>query len=650
MMGTDARFTRPSPKDDATLFAVLIEALYGTPSAVILGMMIINGIILSAYFLSGDPVILWMAGVIAAINIYRAAGHWGYHRHGRGNPDRAVQRRFEVLHFTGAWATALTIGCFGAYTAYKHPFEAASILGIAQTMAYLAGITGRNASRPYITQVQMTLVSAPFILGLWATGSLAYQLIGIAVAFALLTTVSSVQTLYEVFLSRVFTMRKMEYLANHDALTGLSNRYALANEMAEWQAAGRPYLLVSIDLDNFKDVNDLFGHQIGDQLLKEAAIRISRHFTESSMVARIGGDEFLIMLPGSDVPRAIAIATDVINDLTLPFMINNVRLRAGASIGVASSVGASVETTMKNVDLALYQAKGNGKNQVCVYSPDLGTKYDDRIGLEQDLRRAIENGELSLAYQPIVDPRSYRVTHVEALLRWKHPTRGNIPPGAFVPIAEASGLISMIGTWVMQTACQSAMSWPRGIGVSVNLSAKQFRRDHDLVAIVKSCLQISGLEPERLTLEITESILIDDQGHVIDVLEKLRALGVKTALDDFGTGYSSLSYLSQLPLDKIKLDRSFAISIATSQRSAKLMKGVVEIAKALSLEVIVEGIETREQLRELEAYGIDGIQGYIFARPVDAVSLLPYLAYKVKIDTPPTNISEAASKRRALGS
>jgi diguanylate cyclase (GGDEF)-like protein len=649
MIEIDARFASASPKDDDALHALLIQSLYGTPSAIILGMMIINAIVLSAYFLSGDTAILWMACAIGIINIYRAVAHWAYYARFRSVVDRAVQRRFEFLAFSGAWLTALTIGCFGGYTAYHYAFQATSILGVAQTMGYLAGISGRNTSRPYITQVQMVLVSVPFMMGLATTGSLAYQLIGIAVAFTLLATLSSVQSIYEVFLSRVQTMRKLEFLATHDSLTGLSNRYSLANAIHEWQKAGRPFFIVSIDLDNFKDVNDLFGHQMGDALLKEAAQRISHHFTPASVVARIGGDEFLILMHGADVSQALVVTTDIVNDLSLPFVIDNIRLRAGASAGVAAGAGVSVETALRNVDLALYQAKSSGKNQVCLYTQDIGSTYDERICLERDLRRAVELGELSLAYQPIVNPQTRRVFLVEALLRWKHPERGNISPITFIPIAEASGLISLIGTWVLQTACETAMTWPKDIGVSVNLSAKQFRRDHDLVSIVRACLRISGLEPQRLTLEITESTLIDDHAHVIEVLEKIRTLGVKIALDDFGTGYSSLSYLSKLPLDKIKIDRSFANAITTSQRSANLMRGIVGIARALSLDVIVEGIETGEQLDELEAYGIDGIQGYIFARPVDPISLLPYLAYKVKIDNEPAEINHAHNQRKAVG-
>lgn len=346
---------------------------------------------------------------------------------------------------------------------------------------------------------------------------------------------------------------------------------------------------------------------------------------------------------------AMALATDVVNDLTLPFLVRNVRLRAGASIGIATGAGLAPEMALKHADLALYQAKESGKNQVCVYSAELGAKYDERILLEQDLRRAIENGELSLAYQPIMNPRTRRVTLVEALMRWKHPERGFISPGVFIPIAEASGLITLMGTWAMQTACHAAASWPVDVGVSVNLSAKQFRRDLDLVSIARSCLQSSGIAPNRLTLEITESILIDDSGLVIETLERLRAIGVRTALDDFGTGYSSLSYLEILPLDKVKIDRSFATSIDTSQRSGSMMRGITGIARDLDLEVIVEGIETEEQLAALGAYGIDGVQGYVFARPMDVISLLPLLVLKMKPNGMLANINQARRKRTSAG-
>jgi diguanylate cyclase (GGDEF)-like protein len=639
----------PSIREDDSFYASMIEALYGTPSAIIFGMMIINGIVLSAYFLSGDPVILGLACLLAAINTFRWFSHSLYNRKGRGSIDRALQRQFEIQALVGAWSTAATIGVFGAYTALAHTYQAASILGVAQTMGYLAGVAGRNNSRPYITQVQMALVSVTFIVGLMMTRELAYVLIGIAVAFTLLATLSSVRTIHEVFVSRVQSMRKLEVLAKSDSLTGLANRYALVDQMEKWHAAGKPFLLISIDLDNFKHVNDMFGYVMGDELLREAARRIGRHFVADDVVARVGGDEFLVLSQRTDAVMAMALATDVVNDLTLPFVVRNVRLRAGASIGIASSDGVAPETALKHADLALYRAKDLGKNQVCVYSPELGAKYDERILLEQDLRRAIENGELSLAFQPIVNPKSRRVTLVEALMRWQHPERGFISPGLFIPIAEASGLIGIMGTWALQTACHAAGSWPRDVGVSVNLSAKQFRRDLDLVSIVRSCLQSSGIAPERLTLEITESMLIDDADFVIETLERLRAMGVRTALDDFGTGYSSLSYLEKLPLDKIKIDRSFTTTIDTSARSASMLRGITALARDLQLEVIVEGIETEEQLNALSLLSIDGVQGYVFSRPVDGITLLPLLVHKVKTSPVLTTINHTRQKQASVG-
>ncbi len=640
----------PSPGNDDLSYSSMIEALYGTPSAIILGMMIINSIVLGAYLLSGDPIILGMACLLLVINGFRWFSHHLYNRKARGQTDRAVQRQFERMALAGAWSTATMVGLFGAYTVFAHPYQAASILGVAQTMGYLGGLSTRNTSRPYITQIQMALVSIIFIFGLILSGELAYVLIGIAVAFTLLATLSSVRTLHEVYVSRLQTMRKLEMLARRDALTGLANRHALMEQMEKWHAADKPFLLISIDLDNFKHVNDMFGHTMGDDLLREAAQRILRHFTDDDVVARVGGDEFLILTPRRDAVMAMALATDIVNDLTLPFLVRNVPLRTVASIGIAMGESVTPETALKHVDLALYQAKDFGKNQVCVYSAELGTNYDERILLEQDLRRAIENGELSLAYQPIMNPRTRRVTLVEALMRWKHPERGFISPGVFIPIAEASGLIPLMGTWAMQTACHAAASWPADVGVSVNLSAKQFRRDLDLVSITRSCLQSSGIAPHRLTLEITESILIDDSDFVIETLERLRAIGVRTALDDFGTGYSSLSYLEKLPLDKIKIDRSFTTAIDTSRRSASMMRGITGIARDLQLEVIVEGIETEDQLAALGAFQIDGVQGYVFARPMDVLSLLPFLIHTIKTNGMLANINQVRRKKTSIGS
>ena len=637
------------PHEDNDLHAAMVEALYGTPITIVYGMAMICGLVLCAYVLKPDLVILGLLVALVGLTAFRTYSNSLYIHHGRGVIDRSVQTKYEIMACAGAWGTALSVGCFGWYTVVTYPFESASILGVAQTMGYLAGISTRNSSRPYITQVQVVLASLPFMGGLIWTGDWAYICISIAVGTTLLSTISSVKSICEVFTSRFKTMRQLEKLASTDVLTGLSNRYFLTTEIEKRRHAGANFALISVDLDNFKHVNDMFGHEIGDLLLADAAARIASHFGGEDIVARIGGDEFLILMSKTDLAEVQNIATRVINDLSVPFVIRSIRLSTGASAGIAVQVNGTNESIFKNVDLALYSAKDSGKNQIVIYSPEIGRKYDERIKLERDLRRAIECGDISLAYQPVVDPKTRRTILVEALMRWNHPERGAIPPSVFIPLAESAGLITLLGSWAIQTACQLATIWPNDIGVSVNLSSKQFRRDHDLVAVVAACLKSTGLSAERLTLEITESVLIDDQDFVVETLTRLRALGVKTALDDFGTGFSSLSYLAELPIDKIKIDRTFVSSIVNSPKCVSLMRGITSIARDLELQVIVEGIETIDQLDALSEFSIDGIQGYIFARPVDAVTLLPYVAYKINPGEQFTQVNQIAENRKAGG-
>jgi diguanylate cyclase (GGDEF)-like protein len=616
-----------SVNEDIDMRAAMVEALYGTPVTVIYGVVMIIGVVACAYILSDDVRLLPIVVALAVVLLFRTASNFHYGQHGRGEHDVRILRRYEFVAAVGAWSTAFLVGAFGGYTVLAHPFAPASILGVAQTMGYLAGIGGRNTSRPYITQVQMSLVSIPFMAGLIATGEFAYIFIGIAVGFTLLATISSVHSIYSVFVSQIQTMKKLKTLASTDSLTGLANRYFLLTRVEQLIQQGADFNLISIDLDNFKYVNDMFGHEVGDTLLIHVAKLISAHCDSTDAIARIGGDEFMILTSETDAATVRRKAEQILDAMAVPIIIRDIRLQVGTSIGIAPNGHIAQGAIFKHADLALYAAKDNGKNRIVTYSPDIGRKYDDRIQLEQDLRFAIERGDITLAYQPIIDPVTRKTILVEALMRWTHPTRGPISPSVFVPLAESTGLINVLGSWVIQTACAMACVWPDEIGVSVNLSAKQFRRDHDLVGAVAAHIKITGLPAERLTLEITESALIDDQEFVVDSLHKLRAMGVKIALDDFGTGYSSLSYLAELPIDIIKIDRAFATSIANSSKSLTLMRGITSIARDLDLVIIVEGIETTEQLDALSTFPIDGIQGYIFAKPMDAVSLIPHVAY-----------------------
>ncbi|MGL5447226.1 MAG: putative bifunctional diguanylate cyclase/phosphodiesterase [Rhabdaerophilum sp.] len=619
-----------SPESDDAVYMQLIQSLYGTPATVIVGTMIITTVIFSAYFLSKDPIFLFIGSISALVSFFRTISHIIYYRYGRNSTDRGTQQKYETLALLGAWLMAATVGCFGAYSVIAHTFQAASVLGVAQTMGYLAGVVGRNVSRPYITQAQMSLVSMPFIGGLLWTGEAAYIVIGVAVAFTLLATITSVHSIYSVFISRIQTMRKLEIQATTDALTGLANRPLILQKMQELHANAESFAVISVNIDNFKYINDVFGYEIGDQFLIETAKRIQVLCSGQNILARTGGNEFTLLVPGENPEHSLQIAHDVLAAISLPLVVRNLRLRATASAGISNEASMSPDEALKCSDLALFEAKSSGRNKVCVYLPKMREKFEERLSLEHDLRYAIENGEIQLAYQPIVDLKTRQTMMVEALMRWSHPSKGSISPAVFIPVAEATGQILLLGSWAMQMACHAATNWPAHIGICVNLSVKQFRADHDLVAIVQSCLESSGLAPERLTLEITESFLIEQPQLVIETLERLRKIGVRIALDDFGSGYSSLNYIAQLPLDKIKIDRTFTAFITTSQKSVSLMRGIVAIARDLSLEVIVEGVETEEQLEEIQSYGVDGIQGYVFARPMDVVSLIPYLLQRIK--------------------
>jgi predicted signal transduction protein with EAL and GGDEF domain len=363
------------------------------------------------------------------------------------------------------------------------------------------------------------------------------------------------------------------------------------------------------------------------------------------VTARIGGDEFLVLSEVVDEGVMLAKAKAIIEAIGEPFIIRNVALRAGVSIGVVVGEGQSADALLKEADLALYAAKDGGRNRACLFTPDLKSSYDDRISLESDLRRAIERGDITLAYQPIVDPDTRRATMAEALMRWTHEARGPVPPSVFVQVAETTGLITALGAWVIETACEEAARWPNDIGVSVNLSARQFRKDHDLAAVVRAALARSRLAAERLTLEITESAIIEDGDHVRETLRKIRELGVKIALDDFGTGYSSLSYLAELPLDKLKIDRAFTTRIASSERSFNLLRGVSALARDLGLDLIIEGVETSGQLAMLRGLGVDGVQGYVFARPMPGPDFNRVCVGRFQpVDAEP----ETVLKRRAL--
>jgi diguanylate cyclase len=421
---------------------------------------------------------------------------------------------------------------------------------------------------------------------------------------------------------------QLQHVATHDALTGLPNRLLLGDRLeqmiAQAERRERRFAVMMLDLDRFKSINDSLGHHSGDELLKEAARRLLARLRRTDTLARLAGDEFVVVLNEIESLRdAESVASSILQDISRPIALSGLEVHVSASIGISvyPENGADAETLLQHADAAMYHAKKNGRNCMQFFTSTMNAFARERLELENGLRRAINRGEFELHYQPKVDVESGRIDSAEALIRWRHPQRGLISPGGFIPVAEETGLIVSIGEWVLREACLQARTWQNsGVGsirVAVNLSAQQFRQKN-LVDVVGSALQEARLEPRFLELELTESAVMHDAEASIEILRKLSGLGVRISVDDFGTGYSSLSYLRRLPLDKLKIDHSFIKEVTTSRDDAQIVRAIVSLAHSLHLKVIAEGVETQEQLTFLRDLGCDQYQGYLRSPPVTA--------------------------------
>ncbi len=411
---------------------------------------------------------------------------------------------------------------------------------------------------------------------------------------------------------------KIGYLALHDTLTGLPNRAAfnqrLAAAIAKADETGTSVAVLCVDLDRFKEVNDVFGHAVGDELLRRVT-QSFRAVADGAQIARVGGDEFTCIVSGKSLPaRASDLAVRLHDVGAAIFDIDGKEICVSISIGAALYPNhGDVEAVLANADAALYRAKAEGGGGICFFDSCLDTRLRDRRALVKDLENAVDRNELQLYFQPQADADD-DIFGFEALLRWRHPQRGLVAPGEFVPIAEESGLITPIGEWVLREACREAASWPLPKAVGVNLSPKQFLKD-GLPQFVHAVLLETGLAPHRLELEITESVLIDDFSRVSAMLRQLKALGVRVAMDDFGTGYSSLSYLHSFPFDKIKIDASFVSSLHVNPSSESVIRAIVGLGSGLGVPLIAEGVETEQQLEFLRAAGCPEAQGYLIGAP-----------------------------------
>jgi diguanylate cyclase (GGDEF)-like protein len=449
------------------------------------------------------------------------------------------------------------------------------------------------------------------------------------------------------------------HLAEFDSLTGLANRHRmnkrLDSTLGAFKAAKRSCALLMLDLDRFKQVNDTMGHQAGDEVLRKAAERIRQIVGERGEVGRLGGDEFQVMIPDCDDRGQLGeLAEKIINLVAQPYPIDGKQAIIGTSVGVAIAPydGLEREDMVHSADMALYAAKNGGRGQFRFYSADMKDEAEEREILMDDLRDALNNDMLELHYQPVVRTEDNMVVGMEALMRWEHAERGFVSPGVFIPVAEESNLINMLGAWALRRACRDARDWPETVRVAVNVSALQFTNP-DFPDVVTAALAESGLEPSRLELELTESVFMGDSDTTEQTFKALKDLGVRLALDDFGTGYSSLSYLRSAPFDKIKVDKSFVDSCTQKdQNSAKIIAAIIGLSNALGMETTVEGVEAFDQLDLVKSKGAIYIQGWIYSKALKQEVILERIStgdFKIEPDGPELFRSERRTVFRRIG-
>lgn len=423
---------------------------------------------------------------------------------------------------------------------------------------------------------------------------------------------------------------RLEYDAYHDALTNLPNRALFRRELVrrlDPPSGIDKVALLLLDLDGFKEINDTLGHDVGDSLLQAVAARILPIRKNHELICRLGGDEFALVADNLNEDQALDLARCLVERIASPYHIGDMEIKIGTCVGIAISYRQShADELLKHADLALYEAKRAGAGSLSVYRPYMQSQLAEKRSFEADLQAALQNNEMDVFYQPQVSTETRAVCGFEALLRWTHPVRGRVPPAEFIPVAERTGFINALGKWVMETACKEAALWKPNIKIAINLSPVQLHSSN-LIQNVVEALEKSNLDPARLELEITESVLLGNSDQTLAILDNLKAVGISMAMDDFGTGYSSLGNLRRVPFDKLKIDQSFLSDITSSQDALAIVEFVVGLGRKLRMTMIAEGVETEEQFAHMRQLGCDQIQGYLIGKPVPASELTAYGIY-----------------------
>jgi diguanylate cyclase (GGDEF)-like protein len=519
------------------------------------------------------------------------------------------------------------------------------LLAVCLVAGYAGGISGRNASRVEIAVGQTLLTLGPTVIGLWVHGGLAWSMLGVALAVMILGMIDISRTIHRTLMTALIEQQdksrlalKYERIARYDRLTGLDNRMAMQarlNHFLDERRADedRSLAILWLDLDRFKTINDVLGHIVGDELLCAVASRLVSTIGDAGHVARFGGDEFVVLCPDANEEIANMLAREIVSALRAPFELTHHQLTVSASIGIAVAPydGEEEVELLQHADLALFEAKKHGRDNAQRFHWAMKDTLERNRQLENGLRQAIDDDQLTVVFQPIYDLTSGRVRSCEALVRWTHPVMGAVPPGEFIPIAESSGLIGALTRRVLQKACRAAASWPSDVRIAVNISAQSFRSG-DLSDAVMSALLGSGLSPSRLEIEVTESLFLEQDTQIDLLLGRLRSAGVRMVLDDFGTGYSSLSYLRSFRFDTIKIDQSFVRSAGEVREDKAVIEAIAFLAQQLDMETVAEGIETPRQLAFVREAGLTHCQGYYLCRPVSSEDIGRAIATRFDVE------------------
>jgi len=601
----------------------LVRTLYTQPTSLAIGAIAGVSAAGVAAVISGNTALYIAFGVLMVIAAARVAVAYSMSPDDAGNSTR----KLETLYEAGAFSYALVLGVSAALTLLLNAGVELEVLMVANAMCYGVGICARNAGRPAIALGQLFLAIMPIFLAALYIGSIALVTLAITISLLLPAMASITMNVFKVLRESISAAEtsalladKMQILARTDVVTGLANRAGLNHAMVETLMVlpeDRMLALFWLDLDRFKEVNDLLGHPVGDRVLSEIGRRLRAASPVDATVSRFGGDEFIVFGEVSCHQECEKLAGRLLAEIVRPVRIDGDRLEVRASMGISvlPDDGMDSDTLMQRADLALYHAKVNGRNQVCFYEPSMSRDLVRRREIEAELRSAIVKNELSIFFQPIVDLETGKIRAFEALVRWFHPIKGELKPEEFIPVAEETGVIVTLGNWITTQAAKACAGWPEDVTIAVNLSPMQIKAPGAALGIL-TALREAGLDPSRLELEVTESLFLDDNEATNNFIDELSAVGVRFALDDFGTGYSSLSYIHKYPFKKIKVDRSFVSGPNVGRKSNAIIRAVAELGANLEMEIVAEGLETIEQVQAVRDAGCTLGQGYYFSRAV----------------------------------